>query len=241
MPKLRDLEYPISIKGNSSNDNIEEELEDARIFFDASLEENRKYPTHFRLHYSTSGYILSFMARTSPYTEEQIRFQNNQFDSPSRQLNSIDEILTILSTSHDNRELIPEYFTTVEFYLNMNYIYFGYRFNDKVLINDVKPQKEFFDSLAQYVYYNRLLLNIRFNMDDLKQSWFEGELKINNWIDLIFGAKQWSEKPKRNDLNLFGKYFYKQNINFEKKMEKYKKNKLTNEQIINKVKKKNYK
>ena len=237
LPKLRDLEYPISLKGNSANDNLEEELQDSKLFFDASLEENRKYPTHFRLHYSTSGYILSFMVRTSPYTEEQIRFQNNQFDSPSRQLNSIDEILTILSTSHDNRELIPEYFTTVEFYLNMNYIYFGYRLNDKVLINDVNPQS-YFESLAQYVYYNRLFLNIRFKMDDLGKEWFQKELKINKWIDLIFGAKQWNEKPKRDDLNLFGKYCYKQYINFEKKMEKYKTNKLTDEQIIKKVKKK---
>ena len=123
LPKFRDLEYPISLLGNSKEgENSGEDLEDARLFFDASLEENRKHPSHFRLHYSTSGYILSFMVRISPYTEEQIRFQNNQFDSPSRQLNSIDEILTILSNSHDNRELIPEYFTTEEFYLNMNYI-----------------------------------------------------------------------------------------------------------------------
>ena len=51
LPKLRDLEYPISLKGNSANDNLEEELQDSKLFFDASLEENRKYPTHFRLHY----------------------------------------------------------------------------------------------------------------------------------------------------------------------------------------------
>ena len=129
MPKLRDLKYPISIRGNSAINYPEEELEDAKLFFDDSLRENRKYPAHFNSHYSTSEYILSFMAEISPYNEEQIRSQNNQFNSPSRQIYSIDEILTILSTSHDNRELIPEYFTTVEFYLIMNYLYFDFQLN----------------------------------------------------------------------------------------------------------------
>ena len=225
LPKFRDLSYPISVKGKSMEDEEkeEEDLEEARCFFDASLDENRKYPSHFRLHYSTSGYLLSFLVRSSPYTEEQIRFQNNQFDSPSRQLNSIDEILTILSTSHDNRELIPEYFTTVEYFLNMNYIYFGYRLSDKVLINDVGFQGTFFYSIAQYVYYNRLVLNIKFDISDLNKSWCkEGNLRINSWIDLIFGYKQWSPKPKRDDLNLFGKYCYSQYINFDRILEKFK-------------------
>jgi hypothetical protein len=120
----------------------------------------------------------------------------------------------------------------------MNYIYFGYRLNDKILINDVKPQDKYFESLAQYVYYNRLVLNIRFTLNDLNRPWFNKELKINSWIDLIFGVKQWSDKPKRNDLNLFGKYSYKQYINFDKKMEKYKLNKLNDDEIIEKIKKK---
>ena len=225
LPKFRDLRYPISVKGKSMEDEEkeEEDLEEAKCFFDASFEENRKYPSHFRLHYSTSGYLLSFLVRSSPYTEEQIRFQNNQFDSPSRQLNSIDEILTILSSSHDNRELIPEYFTSVEYFLNMNYIYFGYRLSDKVLINDVGFQGKYFQSIAQYVYYNRLVLNIKFDLGDLNKPWcLEGNLRINSWIDLIFGYKQWSPKPKRDDLNLFGKYCYNQYINFDRILEKFK-------------------
>ena len=237
IPKFRDLRYPISVRGKSLGDECQEEddLEEARSFFDASLEENRKYPSHFRLHYSTSGYLLSFLVRASPYTEEQIRFQNNQFDSPSRQLNSIDEILMILSTSHDNRELIPEYFTSVEFFLNMNYIYFGYRLNDKLLVNDVGYQAQFFQSIAQYVYYNRLVLNIKFDLDDINKPWFKNELQINSWIDLIFGYKQWNHKPKRDDLNLFGKYCYRQYIDFDRILEKYKKKDYDEKKIISKI------
>ncbi|MBR4316172.1 MAG: SufE family protein [Alphaproteobacteria bacterium] len=66
---------------------------DAMQFFEANRDENPKFPYHYRLHYSTSGYLLSYLVRISPYTEEQIRFQNNQFDAPSRQIHSIDEIL----------------------------------------------------------------------------------------------------------------------------------------------------
>ena len=237
IPVIRDLEFPISIKGSSLEDKeaAEENKEEAMQFFDSNAEENKKYPSHFRLHYSTSGYLLSFLVRISPYTEEQIRFQNNQFDSPSRQLNSMDEILTILSSSHDNRELIPEYFTTVEFLLNMNYVYFGYRMNDKVLINDVKYQDKFFINLPQYLFYNRLLLNLKFDFSDINKDWYKGELAISKWIDLIFGYKQWNEKPKRSDLNLFGKYCYKQYINFKKILEKFERNQYDEKKIITKI------
>ena len=238
LPKFRDLQYPISIRGKSLGDSSKEkeDLEEAKSFFDSSLEESTKYPSHFRLHYSTSGYLLSFLVRISPYTEEQIRFQNNQFDSPNRQLNSIDEILTILSSSHDNRELIPEFFTSVEYYLNMNYVFFGCRTSDKVLINDIGFQGEFFNSIAQYVYFNRLVLNIKFDMNDLIKNWYkEAELKINSWIDLIFGNRQWSPKPKKENLNLFGKYCYSQYIKFDKILEKYRRKNYDEKTIIKKI------
>ena len=234
IPKLRNLRYPMSIKGKSLDiDNKKfEELEEPKSFFDESYKENKKYPYHFKSHYSMWQYIIYLLVRTSPFTEEQIKFLDNQLDYPSRQLNSIDETLC---TTHDNIELIPEFFTTVEFLLNMNYIYFGYRSRDKSLINDVVQQK-YFSSLAQYLYYNRLVLNIKFDFDDVNKDWYkEGELKINQWINLIFGYKQWSEIPKRDDLNLFGKYCYKQYINFEKKLDKYKEKKYDESTIMNKI------
>ena len=229
VPRFRELAYPISIKK-------EEDIDDAILFFEANIQENLSFPSHYRLHYSTSGYLLSYLVRLSPFTEEQIRFQNGQFDSPSRQINSIDEILNILSTSHDNRELIPEYFTTIEFLLNSNYIFFGYRLGDKVMINDVQYPEKFFNSICQYVYYNRLMLNIKIEIEGINESsFFKEELRINDWIDLIFGYKQWDEKPKKERLNLFGKYCYRQNINFDKILEKYNKKELKEKEIINKI------
>jgi hypothetical protein len=179
--------------------------------------------------------VLTYLVRVSPYTEEQIRFQNNQFDSPNRQINSIDEILAILSSSNDNRELIPEYFTTVEFLLNANYIDFGYRISDRIMINDIEQQDKFFNSIGQFIYYNRLLLNYKSDYNELNTTAFEEELKINLWIDLIFGYKQWDQKPKKDKLNLFGKYCYRQFINFDKILEKYKDKGYDDKKIISKI------
>ena len=228
LPKFRELSFPISIKN-------EKDMEDAKSFFESNYNENPKYPSHYRLHYSTSGYLLSYLVRVSPFTEEQIRFQNNQFDSPNRQLQSIDEILHILSTSSDNRELIPEFFTTPEFLLNSNYIDFGYRLNDKIMINDVKWQEKFFNSITQFIYYNRLILNKKSHYTEVNVPDFQEELKINSWIDLIFGYKQWDKNPKRDKLNLFGKYCYKQNVNFDNILDKYKKKGLDEKSIIRKI------
>ena len=75
-----------------------------------------------------------------------------------------------------------------------------------------------------------------FDLNDLNQPWFkEGELKINSWIDLIFGYKQWSHKPKRQDLNLFGKYCYNQYIKFDKILEKFHKKNYDEKTIIKKI------
>ena len=220
LPKLRNMAYPISIK----NDN---DIEDSKFFFQSSIDENPNYPNHFRLHYSTSGYLLNYLSRASPYTEEQIHFQGGEFDNPNRQIQYINEILQILSESHDNRELIPEFFIALEFFMNVNYNYFGYR-SDKEIINDMKCQDNF-NSLTQYIYYNRLLLNNK------NEEYKKEDLNINLWIDLIFGTRQWDQKPNIDNLNLFNKYCYKQNINFEHILEKFKIKNYDEKKIIKKI------
>ena len=221
-PNLREMSYPISIKD-------EADIEDSKTFFQSTFEENEKHPFHYRLHYSTCGYLLNYLARVSPYTEEQIRFQGGQFDNPNRQIQYIEEILSILSQSHDNRELIPEFFITMEFFLNLNYNYFGKRSVDNETINDMCCQKKFFNSLSQYLYYNRLMINKKENKIA------EIKLKLNLWIDLIFGKLQWDKKPNVDKLNLFGKYCYKQNVNFDKILDKYKNKNYDEKTIIKKI------
>jgi len=240
-PKFRNMEHPISILSD-------DDLDETKIFFLSNKEENPKFPYHFRLHYSTCGYLLNYLARVSPFTEEQIHFQGGQFDNPNRQIHKIEEILKVLSSSRDNRELVPEYFTSIEFFLNVNYNYFGKRSSDNEVLNDIVYQKNCFNSLSQYIYYNRLLLNYRPNIDDIKTCDKKDEnnlpeklknlidnLKIDLWINLIFGVNQWDKKPNQNKLNLFNKYSYKQNIDFHSILERYKKKNLKENIIINKI------
>ena len=221
-PKFRDMSFPISIKD-------EKDIEDLKLFFEANYQDNPRYPFHYRLHYSTSGYLLNYLVRVSPYTEEQIRFQGGQFDNPNRQLQYLEEILDILSQSHDNRELIPEFFITIDFFLNLNYIFFGRRLSDNQIINDICAPKKYFNSLSQYIYYNRLMINQKV---DLKE---KNKIKITLWIDLIFGYFQWDKKPNNDNLNLFGKYCYNQNINFDRILEKYKNKNYDDETKIKKI------
>ena len=149
---MRKVSYPISIKSL-------EDIINALIYFDSNYDKKQKYPAHYRLHYSTGNYLITYLVRISPFTEGQIKlFGNKKFDSPRNQINSIDEFLSILK---DNRELIPEYFTSMEFFLNLNYVYFGYRIEDKVMINDIQCPKKFFNTICQYTYFNRLMLDIK--------------------------------------------------------------------------------
>ena len=104
------------------------------------------------------------------------------------------------------------------------------------IINDIKCQKNF-NSFSQYIYYNRLMLN---NKDIISEKGIfdenkKKELNVNFWIDLIFGVRQWDKKPNVDNLNLFNKYCYRQNINFEKILEKYKNKNYEEKKIIKKI------
>ena len=64
------------------------------------------------------------------------------------------------------------------------------------------------------------MLNKKEKMDKFPEN--NPDLEICSWINFIFGVSQWDRKPNINNLNLFGKYCYRQYINFDKILEKYK-------------------
>ena len=70
--------------------------EEALFSYQNSEHENSKNPVHFRLHYSTGGYILLYLMRISPFMEEHIRLQGGVFDNPGRMMHSIEEMLNII-------------------------------------------------------------------------------------------------------------------------------------------------
>ena len=52
------------------------------------------------------------------------------------------------------------------------------------------------------------MLNIKIEIKGINvSSFFKEELRINDWIDLIFGYRQWDEKPKKKK-----NWIYSENI-----------------------------
>ena len=183
---------------------------------------------HFSLHYSTSGYILLYLMRISPFMDQHIRFQGGKFDVPNRLINNMNELLDVMKDFKDNRELIPEFFTTIEYFYNLNFNFFGIRKNTKTLINNM-DDTSLFKSLSDYIYYNRIFLNNRFK-DKNKNI---PSCQIYDWINLVFGYKQYPTSLQ--NLNKFEKYTYRQNVSLPKLYEKYKKKELTTEKIVKKI------
>ena len=216
-PNFREFSFPISIQENEQRFNAE------KTFINSK--DDYPIPFHFRLHYSNGAYVLLYLSRLSPFTEAQIKLQNNKFDSPDRQFSSFDELVEILLKNNDNRELIPDLFYTSEYFYNLNYNYFGIRSGDKQIINNlIIPYS--FNNPAEYVYYMRYLLNSK-----------DVRFKIDKWIDNVFGIYQFSEKPDKDRYNTFNPFSYGQNckfldiINNEQLQEREKKNMILDQKI----------
>ena len=213
----------------------EEGRNDAKTSYRNSEIENPKNPFHLSFHYSTGGFISLYLMRIFPFAEEHVRLQGNQFDSPKRMVHNIDELLNVIKDSKDTRELIPEFFTSIEYFLNLNYIYFGLRNEEKKIIvnNLIVPTINLYrEKLVNYIYFNKVFLNNNVEQTLNKNILLE-QCKINKWINLVFGFKQY---PKDiNKLNAFEKYTNRQSYSLIKSFEKLKKKKLNAKDIIKKM------
>lgn len=211
---LRKLEYPISVQTVELRKNAQENYD--------NIGEYDNYQCHFRLHYSTSAYVILYLARLSPYTEQQIKLQGNKFESPNRQFSSFESLYEILESNLDNRELIPEMYMTFEYFYNLNKNFFGFRTADKSLVDNLEIPIGF-NSSVSFTFTSRLFLNSKFIRKNL-----------NKWIDNIFGFYQICKEKSR--CNLYKKVCYSDNINLIAKKEKYKNKKLSLEEISMKLK-----
>ena len=208
--------------------------DDALFNYENSLIENEKNPIHFRIHYSTGSYILLYLMRVFPFMDQHIKLQSNSFDNPSRMLHNINEILNIIKESNENRELIPEFFTSIEYFLNLNYVYYGKRQADHILVNNmlVPEINLYHKKLSNFIYFNKIFLN---NRKDLK---LNGNIDldkcpINEWINLIFGYKQY---PKdKNLFNAFEKYSNRQSYYLPDSFKKLKTKNLKEDDLLRKI------
>ena len=210
---IRDLNYPVSMQNPSKR---KEE-----IFKFEEDSKNSKYSYHCGTHYSTSSYIFYYLMRINPFGQNLIKLQNFKQENPNRMFLSYRETQMILEASTDNRELIPDIYCYIDYLCNINCSFFGKRNNDN-LVDDFYVTDEYlkFDentniisSYVESLYRHRKLLNHKSTSQ-----------KIDKWVDIIFGIKQFPLKKEEaaNSCNIFSKYCYEQNIKLDEKLEKFK-------------------
>ena len=205
---IRKMKYPICIQT--------EEKKSAMI--EKFLEDDDKYKCHLGIHYSTSSYIFYYLMRQQPYSNLLIELQNYHQENPNRMFIGINESVSLVESSKDPREIIPELFTRFEYLINLNCEFFGYRGDKSIVDDNIVPffnEKEENNAFYRYVHFiieHRKLLNSKII-----------SLTINEWIDNIFGIYQLpqNKKIRENCCNIFMKSSYEQENNLQKKLDKY--------------------
>ena len=172
---------------------------------------------HFNQHYSTSGFILYYLIRLIPFTYQHILFQSMKFDSPSRLFLSLNNIFRFLKVTEDNRELTPEFYSSFDFLLNLNYNDFGIlqTTQETCHINNVITRCKYF--------FPEFIIKFR---NYLEQS------DLSPWIDNIFGAKQTlvsNEHPNLFNLKTYEEFselgqIKEKEISLEQKVQEIKEN-----------------
>ena len=171
--------------------------------YNKSISNYNIFKFHFNQHYSTGGYILYYLVRVIPFTYQHILFQSMRFDVPTRLFSSLNNIYLFFQITEDNRELIPEFYSSFYFLANLNFNDFGVLETSKEIyhLNNVETNCKY--SFPEFIIKSR---------NNLEKS------DLSPWIDNIFGAKQTffsNEQP-----NLFPLKSYEEFSELEEILEK---------------------
>ena len=189
---------------------------------------NNKFPAHFGTHYSTSAYVYYYLMRQEPFNTLLIKLQGYKQENPDRMFYSLDDVLSVLKTGHDNREMVPELFYKIEQFINLNCSDFGKknterRVDDFITFETKSNKNKNHKEISKYIGF---IIDNRKLLDGKRMS--KG---INDWIDNIFGVGQLpTDKNRKKSLNIFYKETYEQKTNLHKKLKKFK-NKYKNDKI----------
>ena len=221
-------------KSEANNDDLIKKFNFRNFFYPISMQTEQKRERYissqadsYGNHYSTTSYIIFYLARNYPFTEAMIQLQNNNKENPNRQFLSIDIYLKLLFGNTENREACPDFFSRFDFYCNLNCSFFGYQEETSSLVDDLRINKgldisgNLYTTYFKYEYIFRRLINS-----------FMVSKYLPDWIDYIFGSKQIEKNP--NSFWIFRKSSYEEKMNLEKKLAKYI-NKYQNGEMTNKI------
>jgi hypothetical protein len=200
---FRELKFPVSAQTEKNKDLlIKRYLEDCQF----------KFKYHSGTHYSTSAYVYFFLMRIEPFSTLLVKLQNYTQENPNRMFNGVQDTLFTLDSGNDNRELLPEFFSKIDFFINFNCVYYGKKVT-KSIVDDAYINK------GNISHYFNLISNIiNFLIEHKKLLNSESiSLTISDWIDNIFGYNQIpKEEDKPYSCNLYVKSTYEQKINLKK-------------------------
>ncbi|WVQ73417.1 hypothetical protein IAR50_002989 [Cryptococcus sp. DSM 104548] len=138
-------------------------------------------PFHFGTHYSSSMIVCGYMIRLSPFTEIFLALQGGNFDLADRLFSSIPKAWDSASSDNrgDVRELVPEFYYSPAFLVNLNHHNFGRKQASGDIVDDVALPPWALGDPHLFVHRHREALESEYVSRHL-----------SHWIDLTFGYKQ---------------------------------------------------
>ncbi|VDN90901.1 unnamed protein product [Brugia pahangi] len=195
---FRDLSKPM---GAQNPERLEQFLKRYREWDDPTGET----PAYmYGTHYSSAMIVVSYLVRLEPFTQHFLKLQGGHFDLADRMFHSVGDAW--LSASRNNmadvKELIPEFFSLPEMFVNSNHFDFGVKQNG-VALDDVVLPAWAKDDAREFVRMHRQALECDYVSANL-----------HNWIDLIFGYKQRGDAATEAN-NVYHHLFYEGNVDFD--------------------------
>ena len=211
---LRKFKYPPGLQENATRIRALSKFESED---DDDDDEKEEFKHHSGCHYSTSAFVFFYLMRQQPFCDLIIKLQGYDLENTNRCFINITGVQAILANGNDNRELIPELFSKIEYFLNLNCDHYGYLANE-MLLDDAK-----IDILPNYKNDKyQLSVYVRFIIEHKKilNSKIIGYY-INKWIDNVFGKYQLPpENMRKESYNVFPEYTYEQTITTNKNFKK---------------------
>ena len=168
--------------------------------------EINQLPYFYGSHYSNPTYVSHYLTRLFPHASISIEIHGDKFDDPNRMFFSLNRTFETASTLKDDiRELIPEFYALPEMFLNNNNLNLSQDRLDsegnKIIINKVELPPWSNNKNIDFV------IKMRKNLE-------KNNLKLNKWVDLIFGYLQKGVKAEENN-NIFMLNTYENMVNIE--------------------------